>query len=102
MLVKVSLVASAHDSGEGGAVGSAEPGGQVSPSPGCSLMGEISTPTTGDLVGREKFSTDLDSLMLGVVAGVGPSFGGGSGRGGVIGRSGMIEEVGDGSGGASA
>ena len=60
-------------------------------------MGDMSSPSAGDLVGREKFSTDLDNRMFGVVS----SFGGGDGRGGVIGRSGIIEDVGDGSGGAS-
>jgi hypothetical protein len=58
-------------------------------------MGEMSEASTGDRVGREKFSTDLELLMLGVVAGRTSSFGGGAGRGGVRGRSGMTEDDGD-------
>jgi hypothetical protein len=98
MLVSVSFVASAQDKGEGGVEGRADTEENRSPSPGRSLMGEISTPKAGERVGREKFSTDLDNrTLLGVVTGAkASSFGGGAGRGGVVGRSGMIEEVGEG------
>ena len=77
MLVKVSFVASAHDDGEGGTDGSTGPVSQESWSGATSLMGDMSAAKVGDLFGREKFSTDLDSLMFGVAIGGASSFGGG-------------------------
>ncbi len=76
-LVRVSFVAFAHDNGEGTTEGSTGPVGQTSPSGAASLIGDMSAVKVGDLLGREKFSTDLDSLMLGVAIGGGLSFGGG-------------------------
>jgi hypothetical protein len=95
MSVKLSLVASAHESGEGGAVDNAGPDVRAALSEFSSPRGDTLQKETGDLVGREKFSTDLDSLMSGVEGGGRRSLGGGSGRGGVTGRSGMMDEVGD-------
>jgi hypothetical protein len=88
IVVSVSFVASAHESGEGGAVVKTAPGAQASASAAASLIDEKSAPKQRDLVGREKFSIDLDSLILELVAVAASSFGGGSGRGGVVGRSG--------------